>query len=110
MRRVAAALLVFALSRGAVPAAAQDVEAPADAADYEASLEPYGTWTDSGDHGEVWRPAVDAAWRPYVDGEWVWSPYGSTWVSYEPWAWTFHYYGAVGRRSATTSSRPPIGR
>jgi len=31
---------------------------------------------------------VAVGWSPYVYGRWAWiSPYGWTWVSYEPWGW-----------------------
>ena len=59
--------------------------------DYEGALAPYGAWTDSDQYGEVWQPGVSVGWAPYVDGSWASTPYGWTWVSDEPWAWTFHY-------------------
>jgi hypothetical protein len=59
--------------------------------DFEAALAPYGSWIEDDQYGQVWEPAVSVGWAPYVDGYWASTPYGWTWVSYEPWAWTFHY-------------------
>ena len=91
-----AALLVVALPLHAGSALAQDdwddagygddVPAPD-----PGTLAPYGTWLDDPQYGRVWHPAVAVGWQPYVDGYWTWTPYGWTWVSAEPWAWTFHY-------------------
>jgi hypothetical protein len=33
------------------------------------------------------------SWRPYSDGRWVWTSYGWTWVSYEPFGWATYHYG-----------------
>jgi hypothetical protein len=58
------------------------------------SLEPYGQWVVSASFGTVWRPArVSAGWRPYYDGQWVWTDYGWTFVSDEPWGWATYHYG-----------------
>jgi hypothetical protein len=92
---------------GALPAHAQEDEGwdagayddgaydeapgPDDEAPDPAALGAYGSWTDDGTYGRVWRPSVALGWEPYVDGYWAWTPYGWTWVSYEPWSWTFHY-------------------
>jgi len=65
-------------------------EAPAPG-DYEDALVPYGSWIDDDQYGRVWEPGVSIGWEPYVDGYWAWTPYGWTWVSAEPWSWTFHY-------------------
>jgi len=58
---------------------------------YEGALTPYGAWYDDGSLGRVWRPRVAIGWSPYVDGRWAWTSWGWTWLSWEPWAWTFHY-------------------
>jgi len=65
-------------------------DAPAPEA-YEEALAPYGSWVTAGSLGYVWRPRVAFAWAPYLDGRWVWTAWGWTWLSWEPWAWTFHY-------------------
>ncbi|MDB5141187.1 MAG: hypothetical protein JWR12_3103 [Mucilaginibacter sp.] len=56
-------------------------------------LQPYGTWVDDPQYGNVWVPNVDEDFRPYATrGHWVLTDYGNTWVSDYPWGWaTFHY-------------------
>jgi hypothetical protein len=57
-------------------------------------LDPYGTWGNDPDYGNVWRPTVAAGWAPYQSGRWVWEDwYGWTWVSYDPWGWAPYHYG-----------------
>jgi hypothetical protein len=60
---------------------------------FHQELAPYGRWVSTAAYGEVWCPTVVAAgWQPYVDGEWVYTDYGWTWVSYDPFgADPFHY-------------------
>ncbi|MDR3693641.1 DUF6600 domain-containing protein, partial [Mucilaginibacter sp.] len=57
------------------------------------NLQPYGTWVDDPDYGNVWVPDVEDGFRPYATrGHWVLTDYGNTWVSDYPWGWaTFHY-------------------
>ena len=62
-----------------------------DPAGYGPALAPYGSWVDDGRYGQVWEPTVSVGWAPYTDGSWAWTPAGWTWVSSEPWSWTFHY-------------------
>jgi uncharacterized protein DUF6600 len=52
-----------------------------------------GRWAVAATYGEVWVPAgVAAGWAPYVFGEWVWTDYGWTWVSNDPFGdIPFHY-------------------
>jgi hypothetical protein len=58
------------------------------------ALSPYGNWVSVPTYGNVWYPTnVQPHWRPYTDGRWVWSDYGWTWVSYEPWGWAPYHYG-----------------
>ena len=107
MQVAAPLVLALVLALGPVgPARAQDDEgyqeeddpggqyaadtAP-DPSSYGEALAPYGTWIDDDQNGQVWQPAVSVDWAPYTDGYWAWTPYGWTWVSSEPWAWTFHY-------------------
>jgi len=95
LRALTALALAVALAV-AVPARAQDDEPGPDyaappAEQYEPSLAPYGTWYPDPTYGRVWRPAVGVGWAPYADGRWVWTTWGWTWMSWEPWAWTFHY-------------------
>ena len=57
-------------------------------------LDPYGTWSEVPDYGQVWTPAQAPGWAPYRTGRWVYEPYyGWTWVSYEPWGWAPYHYG-----------------
>ena len=56
-------------------------------------LEPYGRWVDCR-YGECWVPArVSRHWQPYTNGEWVYTEYGWTWVSYDPWGDHPYHYG-----------------
>ncbi len=88
MRTWLASLLVVLALAGAARAQDYYDDAPDD---YEAALEPHGGWYDVPTYGRVWQPRVVGGWAPYTDGRWVWTAYGWTWVSLEPWAWTFHY-------------------
>jgi hypothetical protein len=56
-------------------------------------LQPYGTWIDDPQYGNVWVPDVEENFRPYAtQGYWAMTSYGNTWVSDYPWGWaTFHY-------------------
>jgi hypothetical protein len=57
-------------------------------------LTPYGRWVVAGSVGNVWVPHVQSGWAPYVDGQWVYTDYGWTWVSYDPWGDAPSHYGA----------------
>jgi hypothetical protein len=58
------------------------------------SLDPYGTWQNDPNYGNVWVPTVSAGWAPYQQGRWVWLDYyGWTWVSDDPWGWAPYHYG-----------------
>jgi FecR protein len=53
----------------------------------------YGSFTDVGGCGSMWRPYLaSAAWDPFANGVWAWYPgAGYSWVSPYPWGWTpFH--------------------
>ncbi|MDP9047125.1 MAG: hypothetical protein M3N14_03250, partial [Bacteroidota bacterium] len=56
-------------------------------------LQPYGTWVEDPEYGDVWVPEVAEDFRPYASrGHWVLTDYGNVWVSGYPWGWaTFHY-------------------
>jgi hypothetical protein len=61
---------------------------------FHESLAPYGRWVVSEPYGEVWVPSgIASGWDPYSDGEWVWTDYGWTWVSYDPWGDIPCHYG-----------------
>jgi len=56
-------------------------------------LEPYGRWVDCS-YGDCWVPErVSRDWQPYSNGEWVYTEYGWTWVSYDPWGDDPYHYG-----------------
>src|ERR1700737_2259395 len=58
------------------------------------ALAPYGNWVTTPDYGYVWSPGdVGQDWEPYSNGHWVWTDYGWTWDSYEPWGWAPFHYG-----------------
>jgi hypothetical protein len=87
---VSFSLLVFALL--AAPAAAA-FQTSVSISVFHDTLAPHGRWIVTHSYGEVWVPAgIDATWQPYWNGEWVWTDYGWTWVSYDPWGdIPFHY-------------------
>jgi hypothetical protein len=59
------------------------------------ALNNYGVWSETPQYGPVWYPsAVPAGWAPYRYGHWVWvSPWGWTWVDYDPWGFAPFHYG-----------------
>ena len=61
---------------------------------YHDVLSGYGRWVYVAGTGEMWVPYVSTTWRPYSYGRWVWSSYGWTWISYEPWGYVPHHYGS----------------
>ena len=59
---------------------------------FHETLAPHGRWVVTTSYGEVWAPAVAAGWEPYVNGEWLYTDYGWSWVSDDPWGdIPFHY-------------------
>lgn len=56
----------------------------------------YGEWVDTPVYGRAWRPHVAVAgWSPFLYGRWMFlSPFGWTWVSFEPWGWITYHYGS----------------
>src|SRR5262245_11436704 len=57
-------------------------------------LAPHGRWVVAGSYGSCWIPSgVAVGWEPYVDGQWVYSDYGWTWVSADPWGDIPYHYG-----------------
>jgi hypothetical protein len=58
-------------------------------------LDPYGEWIEVDRYGYVWHPrdARRESWRPYTRGRWVYSDYGWTWISEEPYGWATYHYG-----------------
>lgn len=61
---------------------------------FHEQLSPYGRWVVAGSYGHCWVPtSLAASWSPYLDGEWIWTDYGWTWVSYDPWGEIPYHYG-----------------
>jgi hypothetical protein len=88
----AAALVAAFLAFASPPAALADVTVSI--AVFHDELAPHGRWVTAGSYGTCWAPTgVVAGWQPYVDGEWVWTDYGWTWVSEDPWADVVYHYG-----------------
>jgi hypothetical protein len=57
-------------------------------------LSPYGRWIDYSPYGWCWTPYdVSPGWRPYTAGSWVYTEFGWTWASSEPWGWAAYHYG-----------------
>src|SRR5678816_4029506 len=55
-------------------------------------LSPYGSWVVLPGLGRVFRPAT-GGFQPYRTGYWVYTSYGFSWVSPEPFAWAVYHYG-----------------
>lgn len=79
----------------AVPAA--DAERPGVTFDdFYAGLADQGNWVETPEYGYVfipYRQAHVSGWRPYTYGRWVWTSYGWTWASDEPFGWATYHYG-----------------
>jgi hypothetical protein len=57
-------------------------------------LDPYGTWVNDPQYGNVWIPDAEDNFRPYATrGHWVVTDYGNTWVSDYSWGWAPFHYG-----------------
>lgn len=56
----------------------------------------YGSFSDVGGCGTMWRPYMaNAAFDPYSSGVWSWYPgQGYSWVSLYPWGWAPFHYGS----------------
>lgn len=70
--------------------------------DFHEGLAPYGSWVHTPEYGRVFVPARTIqveGWRPYLHGQWVWTRYGWTWVSDEPFGWATYHYGRWGFRA-----------
>lgn len=57
-------------------------------------LSPYGRWAPCA-YGECWVPTgVAAGWQPYSNGEWIYTDFGWTWASDDPWGGDPYHYGS----------------
>jgi hypothetical protein len=89
--KIAAALLSIAAVMTVAPRPAE-AAVSVSISIFHQELAPYGRWISTRAYGEVWYPTVvRTGWAPYVDGEWVYTDYGWTWVSYDPFSDPFHY-------------------
>jgi hypothetical protein len=62
--------------------------------DFYDPLLPYGQWVLMPDNTWAWEPYnISVDWKPYTLGHWVYTDYGWTWVSDEPWGWACFHYG-----------------
>jgi len=65
-----------------------------DTQQFEQPLAVHGRWVTVATYGRAWVPVgVAAGWRPYTLGHWVWTDYGWTWASDEPFGWATYHYG-----------------
>jgi len=61
---------------------------------FYSNLAPYGYWVNRPSYGWVWLPRhARHGWRPYSAGRWVYTDYGWTWASAEPFGWATYHYG-----------------
>src|SRR6266496_344915 len=96
MRRnlLAAILVAVAFTVLAPPPASASVSWSVSISYFHESLAPYGRWVVSEPYGEGWAPSrISSGWDPYWNGEWIWTDYGWTWVSYDPWGDIPYHYG-----------------
>ena len=69
--------------------------------DFREGLAPHGRWIHTPEYGLVFVPTRSTqveGWRPYLYGQWVWTQYGWTWVSDEPFGWATYHYGRWGHK------------
>ena len=100
-------LVLAAIFAGGLAVAAPAAPARGDVAVsfsfFHDSLSPYGRWVSVGSYGQCWAPVgVDAGWQPYTVGHWIYTDYGWTWVSSDPWGDATYRYG-------TWTFSPPYG-
>ncbi len=106
LRRIAFSALIACglLAGGAVAADAQSFaagvhigpsgRASVDLNYFQSGLSSYGRWVHQSVYGDVFVPRVRYSnWRPYQYGHWVYTDYGWTWVSSEPFGWATYHYG-----------------
>lgn len=91
-----------ARERDARAAADQAAEKARDAQNIDffyTALDPHGDWVQLDRYGFAFRPraARDPNWRPYTAGGWVYTDYGWTWRSDEPFGWATYHYGRWAR-------------
>ena len=63
---------------------------------YSSDFDSYGSWSYTAAYGHVWRPYPSYCgpdWSPYYNGRWCYTPWGVTWVPFEPWGWASCHFG-----------------
>ncbi len=86
-------VLAAVLSGFAAPSAAR-ADVAVSVSFFHQQLTPYGQWVVAGSYGNCWVPGgVAAGWSPYVDGQWLYTDYGWTWASSDPWGDIPYHYG-----------------
>ncbi len=91
---LAFALLLFLAIPGSSRPASASIGASVSVSGFHGALAPYGTWVTVGNYGRCWRPArVSFGWQPYSNGRWLYTDYGWTWASYDPWGEIPYHYG-----------------
>lgn len=90
------ALAVLVLAAAALVAAPREAQASVavSISVFHDDLAPYGSWVGVGSYGRCFVPRVAAGWAPYVDGQWVYTDYGWTWVSSDPFGDIPFHYGS----------------
>ena len=71
-------------------------ELPEEVREYADDLDGHGRWHQDVHLGWLWYPTVSDGWAPYRQGRWANTPFGLTWVSYDPWGWAPYHYGRWG--------------
>ena len=62
---------------------------------FHQELAPYGSWVNVAHYGVCWHPArLAVGWQPYTVGHWVYTDYGWTWISEDPWGEYPYHYGS----------------
>ncbi|MGE5414067.1 MAG: DUF6600 domain-containing protein [Syntrophomonadaceae bacterium] len=92
-RNLFAALLIASAALLAEPPSAH-AEVAVSISVFHDDLAPYGRWVGVGSYGSCFVPRVAAGWAPYVDGQWVYTDYGWTWVSDDPFGDVPFHYGS----------------
>lgn len=75
------------------PPARAEVQVSISIGGFYDELSPYGRWVDCR-WGGCWVPGgVSRDWQPYSNGEWIYTEYGWTWISDDPWGDDPYHYG-----------------
>jgi hypothetical protein len=93
-KNIALAALLAGVLMVALPAAPARADVAVSFSFFHDTLSPYGRWVSVGSYGRCWYPVgVSAGWQPYTVGHWVYTDYGWTWVSADPWGEVTYRYG-----------------